>query len=81
LNDLFSIEFNAEANIEAMSGTIYDRWGSVIYDSQSNPFTWNGTRNNESLNPGVYVYVINVTYRRGVAVKEEVLIGDVTVVK
>ena len=64
-----------------MEGTIFDRWGNLIYSSTENPFTWNGTLNDEPMNPGVYVYVIHIRYT-GLAGEDEVVYsGDVTLVR
>lgn len=47
---------------------IYDRWGNVVYElieqepSENGVGSWDGTFKNKPLNPGVYVYVAEVTF-------------------
>ncbi|MBK8699321.1 MAG: gliding motility-associated C-terminal domain-containing protein [Saprospiraceae bacterium] len=62
---------------------IFDRWGNLIFtrtdfDPDQIDLGWDGTFNSTSVAPGVYVWTAALTYRDG---SEEVLVGDVTVVK
>jgi gliding motility-associated-like protein len=81
INDVFTVAVSQDASIVGMEGTIYDRWGSVVFSSTDNPFTWNGARGSESLNPGVYVYLVKVAHLSQGAHREEVLTGDVTLLR
>jgi gliding motility-associated-like protein len=58
---------------------IFDRWGSRIFTTGevSSPISWDGTFNGCQLTPGVYTFVVKVTYRNG---KAESLVGDITLV-
>jgi gliding motility-associated-like protein len=80
LNDVFEIKFNNTAEVESVSGQIYDRWGNLLFSSETNPFQWDGTSHGSPLNPGVFVYRFMIRYSNGVDVVTEQLMGDVTIV-
>ena len=60
---------------------VYSRWGALLYDQTNfipddlGLIGWDGTLNGKTLNPGVFVYLIEVTFVDG-----QVLLyrGDVT---
>lgn len=58
---------------------IFDRWGSRVFTTGvvTSPVSWNGTFNGCQLSPGVYTFVVKVTYRNG---KTESLLGDITLI-
>ena len=58
---------------------VFDRWGDLVYETKSQPITWNGVLNGKVVAPGVYVYVVTLKYAEGV--KDKVLYGDVTLVR
>jgi hypothetical protein len=82
LNDRFTVFAGAEvAKVRFMR--IYDRWGSLLFENQNftpnDPqFGWDGRARGDEVNPGVYVYVVEVEYFDGTT---EVFSGDVTVVR
>lgn len=81
VNDVFTIQTNLPANVIGMKGSIFDRWGNLVFGSEDNPFTWNGNFNDELMNPGVYVYVVHVTYMSLSGVVEKTFSGDVTLLR
>lgn len=58
--------------------TIYDRWGSVIYQSDDN-FDWDGTLYNRPVEPGVYLYDIRLTISPDIIPVTKRLLGSITV--
>jgi gliding motility-associated-like protein len=64
-----------------MKGSIFDRWGNLVYGSEAPSFSWNGFFNEEPVMPGVYAYVIQFDYVFDGNTRQEVLYGDVTVVR
>ncbi|MBP8086388.1 MAG: gliding motility-associated C-terminal domain-containing protein, partial [Saprospiraceae bacterium] len=62
-------------------GTIYDRWGNLVYSSNALPFTWDGFFNGDIMMPGVYAYVITVSYMVNGQEFEKVFSGDVTLIR
>jgi gliding motility-associated-like protein len=81
INDVFTVHFNEDSEVISITGTIYDRWGNMIYSSTDNSFTWNGKRNGDAVNPGVYVYSFNFTLLRNGVVTTEQVTGDVTLIR
>lgn len=80
LNDLFALSTNGAAPL-LVQGTMYDRWGNVVYSFSGDTFSWDGRYGGDPVSPGVYVYVLKVSYVTNGQEKEELLRGDVTVVK
>lgn len=82
LNDFFTVFTGAEVSqVRAMR--IYDRWGELLFENQNfapnqPQFGWNGRANGDVVNPGVFIYVVEVEYFDG---STEVISGDVTVVR
>jgi gliding motility-associated-like protein len=58
--------------------SIYDRWGQLMFNSESINSLWDGNFNNQPVNSGVYVYKVNVVYFDG---KNEVKKGTITLVR
>jgi gliding motility-associated-like protein len=58
-NDLFVIDYLNELYPECHV-TIFNRWGSVVYDSHGYADPWNGTYKNEELPMGTYFYKIEL---------------------
>lgn len=56
INDVFRITGSLECILEL---SIYDRWGNLLYVTNSVPFSWDGRLRSGELAPeGAYVYVI-----------------------
>jgi len=81
INDLFALSFGSDLQVTAMTGSIFDRWGNLVYGSDAIPFEWNGFFADEAMMPGVYAYLIRCTYLEGNVEKERVFAGDVTLLK
>lgn len=82
LNDFFTVFAGAEVN-KIRSMRIYDRWGELLFENKdflpNDPqFGWNGHARGDKVNPGVFIYVIDVEYFDG---STEMITGDVTVVR
>ncbi|MGB3081080.1 MAG: gliding motility-associated C-terminal domain-containing protein, partial [Saprospiraceae bacterium] len=81
INDVFTIQFNAGAEVISLEGDIFDRWGNHVFGSDRYPFTWDGTFDGKPMNPAVYVYKFTLVYSNGVDVLTEKVTGDVTLVR
>ncbi len=64
---------------------VFDRWGEMVYEEKNykpnnDDYSegWDGTFRGRSLNPGVYVYLVQVRFVDG---RELLYRGDVTIVK
>ena len=81
INDIFTIYTGAAVEIISISGSIYDRWGNLVFSSNENPFAWNGKFKDENVNPGVYVYALNIQYKVDGREVSKTFTGDITVIK
>ena len=81
VNDLFFILPSTDVQINSIEGTIFDRWGNMVYYSEQMPFTWDGRSKDQPVLPGVYVYVLKVNYQLSGEEVVEILKGDVTVLR
>lgn len=61
LNDVFKIVFSDSSQIEYVKGTIWNRWGGLIYEFGYPTNTWwDGTYNGNFCSEGVYFYIFNI---------------------
>ncbi len=81
VNDKFTLFTNLPENILGIYGEIFDRWGNLVFASSVIPFEWEGTSNGEPMNPGVYVYMLRVTYLDNGETQIKNFSGDVTLVR
>ena len=83
VNDKFQIYAGSACEVTVASYRIFDRWGGLVFSannfpSNSSAFWWNGDSKGEGMEPGVYVYVIEVQYSNG---EFESFSGDVTLIR
>lgn len=67
-----------EANI--LSATIYNRWGGIVHRNfkfDIRDVVWDGRYRNKEVQPGVYVYRINIKFKDG---RIETFIGELIVI-
>ena len=80
-NDYFFAYGYNLASIRSMR--IYDRWGALIFEKDNIPATndtegWDGTFNGESLNNGVYAYIMELTFENGITTQYA---GNITLIR
>ncbi len=73
INDHFRI-YSESGLVENIDLTIYDRWGAQVATGSE----WDGRRDGQPVNPGVFVYVARIRMSDGV---ERLFSGSVTVLK
>ena len=56
-NEVLYVRGNA---IKTMLIRVYDRWGELVFESNSKNVGWNGTYKNNPVDPGVFVYYLEV---------------------
>jgi gliding motility-associated-like protein len=61
VNDLFHIY---GTGIEEMTLRVFNRWGTLLFETTNPSVGWDGTYQGEPLNPDVYVYHLNITFCR-----------------
>ena len=81
-NDIFMV-YGGIGVAQVRTMQIYDRWGGMVFEgnnfSTDNPvFGWDGQYRDSQLNPGVYVYYIEIDFTDGTSDSYR---GDVTLVK
>jgi len=81
VNDLFEIWTSNHVKFITIDGSIFDRWGDLMFQSTKIPFTWDGKFDDKVVMPGVYVYSILATYQVNGQTIQERFTGDITVVK
>jgi len=81
INDDFGLSFGSGLHLQAIHGSIYDRWGNGIFQSDQLTFSWDGTRQGVPMAAGVYVYVFQLTYEVDGKVVAKTLSGEVTLVR
>ncbi|MBK9104540.1 MAG: gliding motility-associated C-terminal domain-containing protein [Saprospiraceae bacterium] len=81
INDIFSVSFGSDLQVTAMEGSIFDRWGNLVFNSQSIPFTWDGYFAGEILMPGVFVYTVTINYLDDGRERVRLFSGDVTLMR
>lgn len=60
---------------------VFNRWGKLVFESSTADKGWDGKVNGTLLQPDVFVYVIKFTYAEDDQQKEEILSGDVTLLR
>ncbi len=80
INDYFTA-FGAEDSGEVMSMSVFDRWGSVIFQREDIPLSeeslgWDGRLNGKYAPQGVYIYLIEIKFADGTT---EHIKGDISV--
>ena len=57
--------------------SVFDRWGTLLYQSADPQNAWDGQYRSQQLPTGVYVYSIDVEYIDDRKQDREVITGDV----
>jgi gliding motility-associated-like protein len=79
VNDAFRV-FGED--ILSLDLRIYDRWGTLLFQTNDPSQGWDGRYKGEALNSGVFLWKAAIEgYRRNGKKFTEVLSGDVTLVK
>lgn len=80
-NNTFRAFFPPTLQIESFDMEIMDRWGNIVFRTDNPEAEWDGTRNGEPLPIAVYAYVIRISYIDDYRADEEVIVGDVTLIR
>jgi len=65
-------------NVQITACKIFNRWGDLVYSSETDEPKWNGQSNGQDCVEGVYLYVINYSNFRGIA---KITSGDLTLIR
>ncbi len=64
--------------VKYFQATVFNRWGEKVFESADIQGGWDGTFKGAPVQPGIYTYLVNVTYLDGEVVKNQ---GSLTVIK
>lgn len=80
-NDLLLV--HGQSTTRVLTFRLFDRWGELLYEGADFPLNdpasgWDGNFRGQPMDPGVYVWVLEVEYRDGV---REVFKGNTTLIR
>jgi gliding motility-associated-like protein len=78
MNSQFRIKINPSC-VEEMSLKVYDRWGEIIFQTESPTGYWDGKYKDKDLDSGVFVYTLNIKLNSETESKK--YSGNVTLIK
>jgi gliding motility-associated-like protein len=81
INDILRIGVPDKFLGQIRAFRIYDRWGSLLHKQMNLPvdeIMWDGKLNSVRLDPGVYIYMLEVEFGNG---NIEILSGDISIVR
>lgn len=81
INDLFAPAFGADLEVLEVNGSIFDRWGNLVFQSNGTQFVWDGRFHEEELQPGVFTYIMVITLLNNGQQETKLLKGDVTLLR
>ena len=81
INDVFTVSYGPDLDVTAMQGSVFDRWGNLVFQSNENPFRWDGLYAGEILQPGVFAYIIKMVFLDSGTERELVFSGDITLLR
>ncbi|MEO5906790.1 MAG: gliding motility-associated C-terminal domain-containing protein, partial [Saprospiraceae bacterium] len=77
-NDYFEITVGSDLDVTSVKCSIYDRWGNLVFGTNTEPIRWDGSFHNKLMNQAVYTYLIHITYLERGLERTQILAGDVT---
>ena len=81
VNAQFHPFFSTQTELVTYQFDIYDRWGEMVFRSQDAQQSWDGTKNGQWCNQGVYVWTLRVRYREDGQEKEAFKVGEVLLIR
>lgn len=76
-----TFEINGSQNLARYNLRIYNRWGTILYQSDDISKVWDGTLNGEEVPSGVYFWTIEVSCIQGISIVDNSFKGNVTVLR
>lgn len=77
-NDIFNAVFE---NLESFSMKIFNRWGALIFETNSFDLGWDGEKNGKKVSEGTYFYIIEYSFYKQGVLTTEVVKGSVSLLK
>ncbi|MEO5906935.1 MAG: gliding motility-associated C-terminal domain-containing protein, partial [Saprospiraceae bacterium] len=80
-NDYFEVFVGPELDVTSMKCSIYDRWGNLVYGTNTAPIRWDGSFQDKMMNQALFTYLIYIQYMdRGIE-KTHIIPGEITLVR
>lgn len=79
VNDLFKSYTDCELNMYNMK--IFDRWGELVFETNSIEHGWDGIFRNQKSAIAVYVYLIEYSFAEGIEKSKQTLSGSLLLVR
>ena len=80
VNDFFEFYPNCDYPVEFLSLKVYDRWGSLVFQSKaSDNLVWDGRYKGKLLDTGVYIWVLEYEFLKKGEMQQKILSGDVAI--
>ena len=73
-----SAEQGRQAGIFILIFIDSDRWGDLVFETESVPISWDGIFNGKQMSPGVYAYLVIFRDKEGIGI---VITGDMTLTR
>lgn len=81
VNAQFHPFFSTQTELVTYQFDIFDRWGEMVFRSQDAQQSWDGTKNGQWCNQGVYVWTLRARYRENGQEKEVFKVGEVLLLR
>nr|MBS0038157.1 gliding motility-associated C-terminal domain-containing protein [Saprospiraceae bacterium] len=81
INDVFKPEFPPEVEILSFKMQVFDRWGTKVFETSDPEIGWEGTFENEAMDPAVFAWIAEVEFFVCESPQEKLLKGDITILK
>ena len=81
INDVFVIGMGSDLDVQSMQGSVFDRWGNLVFSSEANPFSWDGRFIEKDAMPAVYVLVLHWEYNDGGVLRTDSAHRDITLLR
>ena len=76
INDIYYVQ--GVVDYVQLNFLIFDRWGELVFSADNPQLGWDGTAGGVPLDPGVFIYTLNVKFADGHVVHES---GSITLVR
>lgn len=80
-NNVFSGQVVNGASLNSFEIKVFDRFGSIVFQTTDPDQAWDGTFNKQRVIPGVYTYLVKINYNDDyVSNVDDSILGSITVV-
>ncbi len=81
INDSFKPQFHPDVQLLSYKLEIFDRWGNKIFKTTDPRRSWLATFKNKRLNPGIYMWTLDVDFFLCESPHNKFMDGDVSILK